>query len=375
MLHRASAVFLVLVVSVSAFAQGGMLYGVDISADQLGTIDRNTAAFTPIGPNGAGVVALTGLAYDANQDVLYAIQPGSPSLYTVNQSSGLATLVGPTLLGNANGLAFDPNANLLYAADLGNALYTLNVLTGNATLVAPITGAGAIEGLGFDSATGTLYGLSDSLDKVVTISTSTGVATPLPTTLPSTGLWRGLDWDSELGVLWASKVNSGQLFQVDPITGAGTLIGALPTFVQGLAFKPGLPEYQVNQAAASLSINGIQGTGQSFALVNLLVGQTASVSLASTSVGQPWEVVAGVAPLIPRSAGALVITDGQLVNVDLSDAALTFVWNFFQSPPFANAVLPVSFPAPGLLSLQMAVLDPNSPVGFALSQPVRLVIQ
>jgi hypothetical protein len=124
-----------------------------------------------------------------------------------------------------------------------------------------------------------------------------------------------------------------------------------------------------------LSVNGVQGTAQTFALANLLAGQAANVSLASINQGQPWEVVIGVAPLLSRNAGALVLLDGQLVNVNLTDLALTLAWNQFQSPPLVNVTLPVSFPFPGTLSIQLAVLDPASPLGVALSQPVRIVVQ
>jgi hypothetical protein len=375
MRHPALAICVLSVLGAASFGQG-VLYGVDIGADQLGTIDRNTAAWTVIGPNGAGINALTGLACDPVQNVLYALDPGTNSLFTVNQATGQGTLVGPTGFSNVNALAFDPVGNVLYGASLnGNSLFTIDVMTGAGTLIAPITGASNIEGLAFDPATATLYGIDDGLNKVVVISVTTAAATPLATTLPSTGLWRGLDWDSELGVIWASKVNTGQLFQVNPSTGAGTLIGSLPTFIQGLAFKPGLAPYQINQAGASLVIDGILGTPQSPALVNLLAGQPASVALSSANQGQPWEVVIGVAPLVPRGAGAISLPDGQVLNVLLSDPALTLLWNQFLSPPFSNAVLPVSFPFPGTLSIQMAVLDPTATTGVSLSQPIRVVVQ
>lgn len=371
MLQRAFANCLVLAACCQAQS---VLYGVDIGADQLGTIDRTTAAWTVIAPVGAS--SLTGLAVDPNQNVLYAVDPTNNSLYTVNQSTGQRTLVGPTGFSNVNALAFDPNNNVLYSTSLnGNILFTINVANGAGTQIAPITGASNIEGLAFDPASGTLYGIDDGLDRVVVIQTGTGVATPLPTVLPSTGLWRGLDWDSDLGVIWASKVNPGQLVSVNPVTGAGTLIGSLPTFVQGLAFKAGFAQYQVNQPGASFAINGIQGTAQAFAQANLVAGQAASVSLSSTNQGQAWEVAIGVLPLLSRSQGAVLLTDGQLFNVNLGDPALTLAWSQFQSPGFVNQVFPVVFPFPGTLSLQVAILDPTLPVGVALSQPVRVVVQ
>jgi hypothetical protein len=373
MRHLLPSTFLVLFVCATAAGQTGVLYGVDLSSSQLGVIDRSTGAFTGIG--GTGASPLTGLAYDSNQSVLYACSPGNNALYVVNEATGLATLVGPTGFSNVNALAHDPNANVLYSASLnGNSLFTINVATGAGTLIGTVAGASSIEGLAFDPATNTLYGLDDTVDKVVVIDPATAAATPLATTL-GPGIWRGLDWDSELGVIWASKVNSGQLFQVAPATGAGLLIGNLPTFIQSLGFKPGLAQYQVNQAGASLTINGVQGTATSFAQVTVFAGQPATVALSSTNLGLPWEVGVGILPPISRSMGALVTSDDQLVNLDLSDPTLTVVWNQFVSPPFANAVLPVVFPFPGNLTVQMGVIDPGSPVGFSLSQPIRIVVQ
>lgn len=233
--------------------------------------------------------------------------------------------------------------------------------------------------MGFDPATSTLYGLDDFADTVVIISTVNGVAMQLSNPLPA-GSWRGLDWDSQLGVLWATRISAGQplqlneLYRVNPSTGAATLVGTLPTSVDGLAFKA--PEYQVNQPGAALLINGIQGTPQTFAQVSLTAGQTALVQLASNNQGQPWEVAIGVAPLVPWSLGALSTIDGQLLNVNLADPYLTLQWGYFvQSPGFASYSTPVAFPFPGTLSIQMVVIAPGTPSGVAFSQPVRVVVQ
>ena len=54
----------------------------------------------------------------------------------------------------------------------------------------------------------------------------------------SSGNWRGLSFDPDLGVLWATWVGGtfGQhLYRVDPETGVGTAIGTPKNFVQGLA--------------------------------------------------------------------------------------------------------------------------------------------
>ncbi|KAA3607268.1 MAG: hypothetical protein DWQ01_16365 [Planctomycetota bacterium] len=231
---------LLMIATVSPLAAQNTLFGSDVSLDDLGSIDRNNGAWTTIGDQGA-VDAITGLAYDPNNDLLYGINPSSDRLYLLDQSTGFATPIGSSgALGfdNANGLAYDPNQDVMYGADLNtNTLFTVNVSNSSTTVIGSISGASAIEGLAFDPATNTLYGLDDTSDRVVILDTTTAVATPLANALPVSGIWRGLTWDHELGVIWASKVNAGELYRVDPATGAGTFVGTPTTFVQGLAFK------------------------------------------------------------------------------------------------------------------------------------------
>lgn len=369
-------VFAVFLMAASSSAQD-VLYGSDVQLDDLGSIDRTTAAWTTIGSQST-VGAITGLAYDPVQDVLYGCSPNNNSVYTVDQTNGSISLVGPTGFSNINGLAYDPNSGTLYCTDLnGNAFFTVDTNTGAGTLIATLSGAMAVEGLAYDPVANVLYGLDDIADAVVIINPATGVASALPSGIGSPGIWRGLTWDSTLGVIWATRVNPGQLWMVDPTTGAGTFIGAPTTFVQGLAFKggSGSPNYQVNQAQASLTLNGVMGTPSAVALVNLGIGQAGTLAFAGSNVGQLWELGVGQAPLVSATQGAFITGDGEIVNLDLADPTLSFLWNSFQSPPFAPFSLAVSFPAATTLSAQMAITDPASVSGFRLTQPTRLIVQ
>jgi hypothetical protein len=358
-------------------AQTSVLYGSEVALDDLGAIDRTTGAWTLVGSQ---VISgsITGLAYDANGGVLYGCSPNNNSLYVLDKNTGVATIVGATGFSNINGLAFDTSTNTLYCTDLnGNNLFTIDVNTGAGTLVAQISGATAVEGLGYDAANDILYGLDDNADVIVILDKNTAVATPLPNGLSSSGLWRGLTYDGELGVLWATKVNPGHLHMVDPLTGSSTFVGTPQPFVQGLAFEGAValpPEYQVNQAGASLDVNGIQGTAQSPAVVNLGVNQVGMVNFASANLGQLWDVVVGSAPLLSASQGAPSVGP-QLINVDLLDPTLALLYNGFQSAGFVPFSGPIFFSSPITLSFQMAVLDPNAIGGLSFSQPVRLIVQ
>lgn len=239
---RILSVFLTLGMSLSAFTPlhaQSVLYGSEVSLDDLGSIDRSSGSWTTIGNQGiAG--SITGLAYDPNNEILYGCSPNNNSLYTLNKSTGFASLVGATGFDNINGLAYDPNNDILYCTDLnGNALFTVNVNTGVGSLIGTITGASAVEGLAYDPASNTLFGLDDSAETIVILDTSNAVATPLPNGIGASGLWRGLTWDSEDGVLMGTIVNPGTVYRIDPNTGLGTLVGSTLTFVQGLAFEDG----------------------------------------------------------------------------------------------------------------------------------------
>jgi hypothetical protein len=105
------------------------------------------AIITPIGPTDQ---LIRGLAYDNNNSVLYGVD--DDELYTINTSTGAATLVGPTGLNSfRQGLAYDTENDVLYLnlgdGPGGDSLYRLNTTTGLATLVGP---NGPTEGDGID---------------------------------------------------------------------------------------------------------------------------------------------------------------------------------------------------------------------------------
>ncbi|NRA97462.1 MAG: hypothetical protein HRU14_14790 [Planctomycetes bacterium] len=139
------------------------------------------------------------------------------------------------------------------------------------------------------------------------------------------------------------------------------------------------PEYQTNFSfAASLDVNGVQGTAYAPATVTVPIGMTATLGLVSVNVGQQWDLGSGLAPLIPASTGALISSDGQIVNLDLTDPTLSLWFNFLQGPswgPLTSVSIPFSLSYATAVSAQMVVVDPGLMSGIALSQPVRLIVQ
>jgi DNA-binding beta-propeller fold protein YncE len=231
-------------------AYAGILLGTDVAADTLVAIDRDTSATRVIGPLLANVPpgrddAMTGLAYDSNNRILYGINAGSQRLYSINHETGKANLVGTSSFGfsNANGLAFDTRRGRLLATDnTSNALFEINTVSGTGSLLAVLDCAfGAVEGLAYDYATDSLFGLSDISDRIGIINPSTGMVNLLPSGLP-VGLWRGLEFDQERNRLYLTDVaGQDRLFQADPFSGESSLVGTLGSYesaMQGLAFIP-----------------------------------------------------------------------------------------------------------------------------------------
>jgi PEP-CTERM motif len=106
-------------------------------------------------------------------------------LYSINPSTGAATLIGPTGLGLGTWRGLSTNSSILHFAD-GPNLYTLNTSTGAATLVGAMGGGfelGAILDEG-----GVLYGGSETPSlQVVTVGPATGAAASVAPLTGSTG--------------------------------------------------------------------------------------------------------------------------------------------------------------------------------------------
>lgn len=174
------------------------------------------------------------------------------SVFTLDTATGLATLVGPSGLGDGvSGIKFDTLSGTMYgilgSGCTGARLITIDTATGAGTVV------GALVGAGFDGTTGcgggsdalafapdgTLYaaGTSFGATSLLKVEKSTGVVLELH---PTPTYVAGLAFDPS-GVLWASHGNSSFTFAlhtVDPATGAqtSTLLLSEPVVVSDLAF-------------------------------------------------------------------------------------------------------------------------------------------
>jgi hypothetical protein len=94
---------------------------IDDSSGNIGTVDVNTQAVTVIGNSGQ---ILTDLGFTANGSLYGTTFTG---LYSINQSTGVATFIGNYIVGNGgmNGL-LGSGANLLASSSTTNLIYSVS---------------------------------------------------------------------------------------------------------------------------------------------------------------------------------------------------------------------------------------------------------
>jgi hypothetical protein len=171
------------------FGPGGVYYVV--KADLiLYSLDKMTGLTTSVA-NITGLVSgetiITGMAYHEATNVMYISTP--TRLYTLNLSTGLATLVGEiTPTGLIICLAINCEGQL-YAVDIASdVLISINTTTGAGTVVGPVNyAANFAQGADFDNATGILYWAAYSgsgVSSIRTIDLVTGNSTEV---VPTTG--------------------------------------------------------------------------------------------------------------------------------------------------------------------------------------------
>lgn len=203
-------------------------------------------------------------------------------------------------------LDFGGNNSTLYGINQPvNTLGTIDLVTGAYNVVAPITGAPAgttnFGGLRYNYANGQMYVLSSagSVFNISTVDVNTGVITPGPTISGGVAgsIWIDIAIDNN-GNAYLNNIANDNLYSVDLVTGAATIIG--PTgfntnFAQGMDFDPA-----TNILYATLYTGG--GTGV-FASINTATG--AATQIVSTT---PWnsEMEMAIAPT-PGAASLLAL--------------------------------------------------------------------
>jgi len=195
-------------VTVLAAPLAGQMYLSDDEQDAIYTVDLTTGQATLVGPAGLDM-SFSGLAYDSLNGVLYV--------------SDVA------LLGEAAGPPTDGRNARLTSPEGGTGwnLATVDLASGALTIVGDHLTSSNIHGLAFDSANDVLYGADiDNSGQLSVIDRATGASTPVGPWGTTTEI-RGLAYDAASDTLYGVDYAPGSLYTIDRTTGAATLVGAL----------------------------------------------------------------------------------------------------------------------------------------------------
>ena len=246
-------------------ANAELVYGVSDQLDQL--VSFNSASPGTL----LSAVSITGMqsgeqmrGIDWIGGTLYGLGDQS-HLYTINPATGAATQVGAAFSPVLNGIYFGFNAGtsqLYVSSDLGQNL-TINPITGVATAGPNYTGA-SLDSLAYDYFNTDFYGISASTHDLYGVNPVTGATTLIGATGVSFADRIGFDISPMTGSAYFSGTVAGQteFFGVNLATGALTLVGDIGTPGE---LTSGLDSIAVVPEPATMALTAIGG----FMLVSL----------------------------------------------------------------------------------------------------------
>ncbi len=240
---RTNLLTVALVLAAGSTARASDLFGTEYaSSTPLYTVNQGSGAIASIGPSGIDNVG--DLTSNPAAGQVWGVRITSNELISFNTSTGAGTAL--TTITGARGitsLAYNPVSGRLYGNESvsfssvnTDILYEINPATGVATLVGPI-GFGNVFALAFGN-NGLLYGVSDTSDELISISTVSGAGSLIGAT-GRTGIF-DIAARPEDGVVFAADSGTSSLYTIDLGTGATTLVGLYgsSTNIAGLAFVP-----------------------------------------------------------------------------------------------------------------------------------------
>lgn len=271
----------------------GNAFSADITTDKLYSVNLSTAAATEIGNLGVNLQFAQEADFNKETNQLYMASytgGGVGGIYTINTSTGAATLVGDTTVDNAEytmfsiantvepvlNKAFVKNSYSVNPVDFGTIPLTP---PHTFTSISPLALTIYADDLAGD---GNLYALNAGNNNLVKVYNNGSVVNVGPlTNLLSGDTATGLSWNRADGKMYAASANSagtiGTLYTVNLSTGALTVVGTmsgmtLPIWLEidnsGNAFAADITTdklYSINLATAAATEVGNLGVNIAFA--------------------------------------------------------------------------------------------------------------
>lgn len=216
---------------------------------ELYTIDPTTGLATLVGPTGLSLSALAvanGRLYAStidNIDETYLVEL-DPATGAVLDFIGLIDSQQFGTCGHVSDMTYDSTAGVMYGVSRfcngpDGRLGTIDLTTGARTDIGEITGDLVTESflsIAYDVSTDTMY-LGDGNRNLYTLDTTTAVSTRVDldgeVSLSNADSYLALSFNPITNELFAAHdIDTGELVQIDPVTAEGTLIGQVfgPTF-------------------------------------------------------------------------------------------------------------------------------------------------
>jgi hypothetical protein len=264
------------VFSLAARAEAGPLYAATAAgADgELYILNKATGAVVqdvgPLNDVAGANYSVTGLAFHPTTGVLYgatgnANTAAQATLVTINPATAQVTVVGAFNAGPVSGggnpatmadLEFDAAGNLYGVGSVGGPnLYSINLTSGQATLIGANGVSTSTSGGGLAISAGGVYYGTPTSSRYGTYDPATGAYTNItnPTKPAGTGAYTALAFEG--GTLYGLNTGPGSpppthLVTIDPATGVVTDIGASLNSLDAIAIR--VPEPGTMTLAAGL---------------------------------------------------------------------------------------------------------------------------
>jgi hypothetical protein len=188
-----------------------------------------------------GIALAAVQATKTNAELIYGVSDQLGDLVSFDSASPQTIITATSISGTATGeqiRGLDFINGILYALGDQSHLYTIDPTTGVATQVGSGQFSPALNGFdfGFNAGPTQLYVTSD-LGQNLTLNPLTGAATAGPNYSGATSALDSTAYDFATGNFYAISASTHDLYQINPVTGSVTLIGATGvSFVDRVSF-------------------------------------------------------------------------------------------------------------------------------------------